>query len=54
MLYFDKDCDGCVEMDDFLYGIRGRPNQERQTIVDNAFAKFDRQGTGFIDITDVK
>ncbi len=54
MLYFDKDCDGYIEMEDFLFGIRGKPNMDRQEMIDQAFAKFDRQRTGYIDITDVK
>ena len=54
MLYFDKDCDGYINMEDFLFGIRGKPNQDRQGIIDKCFAKFDRQISGNIDITDVK
>lgn len=54
MLYYDRDCDGHIEMEDFLFGIRGKPNTMRQGIVDTCFAKFDRQRTGYIDITDVK
>jgi len=54
MLYFDKDCDGYINMEDFLFGIRGKPNQQRQETIDRAFAKFDRQNWGYIDITDVK
>ena len=54
MLYFDKDCDGYINFEEFLFMIRGRPSDARLMIVDKALLKFDRTGSGYIDITDVK
>ncbi len=54
MTHFDKDLDTNVNIEEFLEGIRGRPNDVRQDIVDKAFAKFDKENTGFIDVRDLK
>lgn len=54
MLHYDKDCDGNIIIDHFLKDIRGTPISSRQDVIDKAFAKFDRQNQGFIDITDVR
>jgi hypothetical protein len=48
------DIDGCVNFEDFLYGIRGTPNDKRQTVVDEVFAKFDFVNQGFVNIRDLK
>ena len=52
--YFDKDRDGSVCFDEFLVGIRGKPNARRQAMVDKAFLKFDRDGNGYIDVLDLR
>jgi Ca2+-binding EF-hand superfamily protein len=52
--HFDQDIDGCVNFQDFLIGIRGQPNDKRQEIIDKAFAKFDKDGSGYIDVRDLK
>ena len=52
--YFDKDGDGTVCFDEFLVGIRGKPNSRRQAMVDKAFLKFDRDGNGYIDACDLR
>lgn len=52
--YFDKDRDGSVCFDEFLVGIRGKPNSRRQAMVDKAFLKFDRDGNGYIDANDLR
>jgi Ca2+-binding EF-hand superfamily protein len=51
---FDKDSDGYVNFTDFLIGIRGIPNEKRQEVIDNAFAKFDKEGFGVIDTRDLR
>jgi Ca2+-binding EF-hand superfamily protein len=38
----DVNNDGFVSYDEFLIGIRGRPNANRQAVIDKAFAKFNR------------
>ena len=54
MQYYDKDIDGYVNFQDFLEGIRSRPNSRRQEIIDIAFKKFDKDGKGLIDVSDLK
>ena len=50
----DTDKDGTVNFDEFLVGIRGRLSPQRQEIVDQAFKKFDKDGSGFITKDDLK
>lgn len=52
--YFDKEGDGYCNFEEFLIGIRGKPNQRRQAIIDKAFLKFDKEGNGMIDVTDIR
>ena len=52
--YYDMDIDGCVNFDDFLLGIRGKPNEIRQSIIDEAFSKFDFANQGSINFRDLK
>jgi Ca2+-binding EF-hand superfamily protein len=52
--YYDKDIDGCVHIQDFLLDLRQRPNEIRQNMIDIAFKKFDIDGSGYVDIRDLK
>jgi Ca2+-binding EF-hand superfamily protein len=52
--YLDTDDDGCINYDEFLKGIRGKPNQRRQTFIDKAFYKFDKDGSGVITSADLR
>lgn len=52
--YFDKDIDGSVNFEEFLICLRGKPNDKRQAIIDKAFRKFDKNGSSYIDIRDLK
>merc|ERR1712045_483069 len=52
--YFDRDCDGTINFDEFLIGIRGELNARRQAMVDKAFLKFDKDGNGYIDSNDLR
>lgn len=52
--YFDRDCDGTINFDEFLIGIRGELNPRRQAMVDKAFLKFDKDGNGYIDANDLR
>ena len=52
--YFDKSGEGYCNFEEFLSGIRGKPNQRRQAIVDKAFLKFDKEGNGIIDVTEIR
>ena len=37
-----------------MTGLRGKPNSRRQAIIDKAFLKFDKEGNGLIDVTDLR
>ena len=52
--YYDKDIDGYVYFVEFLEALRGQPNSERQKVIDEAFHKFEKDGSGMIDIRDLK
>jgi len=52
--YFDRDGDGNIVFDEFLAGVRGKPNARRQALIDKAFLKFDRDGSGYIDAADLR
>lgn len=52
--YYDKDIDGCVDFVEFLTAIRGNPDQTRQDIIDKAFMKFEKDGSGLIDVRDLR
>jgi Ca2+-binding EF-hand superfamily protein len=54
MYFFDKEGEGMCNFEEFLSGIRGKPNSRRQAIVDKAFLKFDREGNGIIDVTSIR
>ena len=49
----DTDKDGHVNYDEFLVGIRGKPNERRQAYIDKAFLKFDHDGNGRITTADL-
>merc|ERR1712060_190018 len=50
----DYDRSGLIEYDEFLRAIRGPMNQNRKRIVAKAFAIMDKDGSGFIDINDLR
>ena len=46
--FFDKEGNGTVNVDQFMYSLRGRPNEERQAAIDSVFKKFDKNSEGKI------
>jgi Ca2+-binding EF-hand superfamily protein len=52
--YLDTNKDGVVSYDEFLFGIRGMPNETRQEIIDVCFAKFDADGNGTVTSADLR
>jgi Ca2+-binding EF-hand superfamily protein len=51
---FDTNHDGTLNIDEFLYAIRGELNDFRKALVEKAFRKIDRDSSGFLDIDDIK
>ncbi|KRX00199.1 hypothetical protein PPERSA_10698 [Pseudocohnilembus persalinus] len=54
MSAFDTNGDGYIDFDEFLVAIRGRLNEKRQEIVDQAFKKMDKDGSGRIEVRDLQ
>lgn len=54
LTFLEKDNDGFINFDEFLIGIRGKPNSRRQAIIDKAYLRFDKEGSGYVDITSVR
>ena len=52
--YLDTDRDGFVNFDEFLVGIRGKPNAKRQAFIDKSYFKFDKDGDGRITSADLR
>ncbi len=51
---FDTNRDGTINYDEFLYAIRGELNDFRRGLVEKAFRKIDKDGSGGLDINDIK
>lgn len=52
--YFDFDRSGLIEFDEFVRAIRGPMNANRKKFVAQAFKKLDKDGSGWIDLSDIK
>ncbi len=52
--YFDKQNEGKINFDDFLFSIRGKPSDERQAVIDLVFYKFDKNRTGFAEASELR
>lgn len=52
--YFDYDRSGTVSYDEFLRTIRGPLTAGRKKLVAQAYNKLDKDGSGWIDINDIK
>ena len=51
---FDRNNDGQIAYDEFLRLIRGEMNAFRRKLVMQAFGKMDRDGSGELDINDIR
>jgi Ca2+-binding EF-hand superfamily protein len=52
--YFDVDRGGAVDYDEFIRSLRGPMNPNRKKLVAQAYNKLDKDGSGYIDINDIK
>lgn len=50
---FDVNRDGTICYDEFVRTIRGELNEFRTKLVERAFTKLDRDGSGIIDVQDL-
>ena len=51
---FDLNRDGTIDYDEFLRIIRGDLSQARLSLVKKAFQKLDRDGSGVVEIDDIR
>jgi Ca2+-binding EF-hand superfamily protein len=52
--YFDTEEDGFVNLDAFLQAVRGKPNATRQSWIDKAWNKIDKEGNGYVTAYDIR
>lgn len=50
---FDINRDGTIQYDEFLRIIRGELTDYRRSLVERAFQKLDRDGSGIIEVADL-
>ena len=50
---FDVNRDGTIQYDEFLRIIRGDLNDHRRSLVEKAFQKLDRDGSGILEVSDI-
>ena len=43
-----------LNFEDFLFVLRGRPNEERQAVIDYVYGIFDKENTGVADANEMK
>jgi len=53
-IFFDVDKSGVIEFEEFVRAIRGPINPNRKKIVAMAFKKLDKDGGGYIDLSDIR
>lgn len=51
---FDRDDSGAINYDEFLRGVRGEMNDFRRRLTDKAFKIMDKDGSGVLEIGDIK
>jgi hypothetical protein len=51
---FDRNRDGAIDYDEFIRVLQGPMSNFRKKLVAQAFKKIDKDGSGFVDITDLK
>ena len=52
--YLNSDSSEVINFDDFLFAIRGKPNEERQAVIDLVYYKFDKNKTGYAEATELR
>lgn len=51
---FDVNNDGCIDYEEFLQGMMGEMNDRRKALVQRAFKIMDKDGSGELDLSDIK
>jgi len=54
MKFYDTNGDGVISFEEFLRALKDDLNERCQAIVDKAFRILDRDGSGVVNINDIK
>ena len=52
--YLDTEEDGFVNLDAFLQAVRGKPSATRQSWIDKAWSKIDKESNGYVTAYDIR
>ena len=52
--FIDKDGSDMLNFEEFLFVLRGKPNEERQAIIDYVYSIFDKDHTGVADANEMR
>lgn len=52
--YFSPNNSELVDFEDFSFSLRGKPNAERQAVIDLVYYKFDKNHIGFAEATELR
>ena len=52
--FFDRDGTENIDFEEFLFALRGKPNEERQSAIDFVFYIFDKEKKGDADANEMK
>ena len=53
-IFIDKEGSGMLNFEEFLFALRGRPNEERQSVIDFVYSIFDKEHKGVADANEMK
>ena len=52
--YFDRQSKEMINFENFLFALRGNPNQERKQAIDYVYSKFDKNKVGYAEATELR
>ena len=52
--FIDRDNTQFLDIEEFLYVLRGKPNEERQAAIDFVYSRFDQDNKGIAKASDMK
>ena len=52
--HLNRDVSENLNFDEFLFSIRGKPNEERQAVIDLVYYKFDKNRTGYAEASELR
>ena len=52
--FFDREGTETIDFEEFLYALRGKPNADRQAVIDLVYSKFDKNHVGYAEATELR